>query len=212
MIGDKHFYIIAEEHYTNLKFMTLYAFSSIKKDFDNKIKKINEDISKNYYKDLLRDLSEIDDYLKELESTIDFNFEVEKLKVKEYEILDNLLKNIENSVVAYLEGNKEVWNFRPEILRLLNKYDNVKKVVYLDEGNPRYERLVDEKGNFLKSVEEIQIGREDFWIKKIKENPNYDFSIAIVGKNHVIPNSKPFIGYFAQKIRELGYSVYIEML
>ncbi|MGC9200630.1 MAG: hypothetical protein ACP5F8_01560, partial [Candidatus Aenigmatarchaeota archaeon] len=184
---------------------------SIENDLDDKIKKINEDISKSYYEDLFKDVYEIYNYLNKFESALGLYLSVVELKNKEYEILSNALENRKNNkIVAYLEGNIKAWKLRQEILSLLKKYNA--SVVYLDEGNSRYERLLDEKGNFLKSVEEIQIGREDFWIKKIKENPNYDFSIAIVGKKHVIPNSKPFIGYFAQKIRELGYNVYIEML
>jgi hypothetical protein len=161
------------------------------------------------------------DAVKTLENSFEALLIGQDIKLEEYEILDFLLKKSPtNNTKLYIEGIKDVLEERREINSLIKEYGIERNVVFLDEGNHRYEELKDENGNLLKNSLEVQIGREDYWVNKINTTiGDYKYAIAIVGRNHV-RHSNEFIyrtscnvseevGYFGEKLKRLGYEIEI---
>jgi len=213
----KEVIILAEEHPSNLRILASFGLNSARKEIEEFSKNLIEtiDLSKEIYTYVKR----IEDAVETIESSIELYLRQQDIKLKEYEILDSLLSSSPiSSTKLYVEGSKGILEVRPEIDSLIKKYGI--EVVFLDEGNPRYEKLKDENGNLLKSSSEIQIGREDYWVNKINTTiKDSKYAIAIVGRNHVRFSDEYIyrtshsmskeVGYFGEKLKQNNYDVEI---
>jgi len=214
-------YIVGEYHPTNLRELAFLCVASVAEEIESlKDKLIEQYQSQKKIDDkLLENIHKNIDKLLECEEVL---FCAQEIREKEFEYINKLTSSLNDKIVIYLEGNHEANIGRYEIVELA-KRENL-KLVYLDEGNVRYEKTMDENGRILKHAYEIQIGREDYWIKRIEETVgDAKYAIAIVGRNHVgrskesVLNKiyKKFspkyrhIGYFDKKLKERGYDVEI---
>jgi len=214
-------YILAEYHPTNLTELSFLSAFMLEKE----IKSLIDELIERLYKERDADMN----LLKLLEENVDKMIEsvnmllyAHEIRKKEIEYLEKITHIHDKKTVIYVEGNRETNTARPEIVELARKKNL--KLVYLDEGNMRYEKLEDEKGRILKHGYEIQIGREDFWVNRIEETiGDANYAIAVVGVNHVNGNRKDYIrriyrrispkyrnmGYFDKKLKEREYEVEI---
>ena len=214
-------YILAEYHPTNLTELSFLSAFMLEKE----IKSLIDELIERLYKERDADMN----LLKLLEENVDKMIEsvnmllyAHEIRKKEIEYLEKITHIHDKKTVIYVEGNRETNTARPEIVELARKKNL--KLVYLDEGNMRYEKLEDEKGRVLKRVHEIQVGREDFWVNRIEETVgDVNYAIAVVGVNHVNGNRKDYIrriyrrispkyrnmGYFDKKLKEREYEVEI---
>jgi hypothetical protein len=204
--------IVAEEHPPNLRFFAYLVLHLARRE----IEQYSESLIKTFAKTFM---DRIKDAVRTMESSADIYLRQQSIKLKEYEMLDFLLSRLpRDSTMLYVEGSRGVLEERPEIDCLIKKYGI--RVVLLDEGNRRYEKLEDERGNPLKNSSEIQIGREDYWVNKINTTMgDSKCAIVMVGRNHIrfsdksirrtsYTNSKE-VGYLGKKLEELGYEVEI---
>jgi predicted secreted protein len=126
---------------------------------------------------------------------------------KELKIIDKIISEYPNCKL-YLEGSKNTVQVRSELFyhAKQRKID----IILLDEGNKTYEEALDDKGRPIKkSYDEVQNGREEYWIKKIDKTIGNSNAIVIVGAAHS-SNHKSFsthVGYLDKKLKELGYEV-----
>jgi hypothetical protein len=211
MNGKFKIYILAEHHPSNLKALSLmsayYASREIIESFHS-VKSI-DDI----------DEIDLDGITNEITSSVDVLLCAHDIINEEFKLLEHLISTLPSPVI-YLEGNEETNKYaRPEIIKLARERNL--KLIYLDEGNPRYEKMVDENGRILKHTYEIQKGRENYWIRRIEETKrDSERGIAIVGVDHVRYDPirkiygilKPkyrYVGYFDKKLRKRGYEVEI---
>lgn len=209
--------ILAEYHPTNLTALSFLAAHMIKKE----IERLGSELIEKLYSS-----GEVDSILRSLEKEVDEMVEcinmllcAHEIREKEVEYLNEIARLPNKKIVVYLEGNRDANASRPEIVELAREKNL--KLVYLDEGNRRYENFVDENGRILKHVHEIQVGREDFWVNKIEETiADADYAVVIVGRNHVrnykdnirktykrISPKRKSVGYFDERLRERGYEV-----
>ena len=176
-------YIIAEHHPSNLEHLSLIELGIIEKDIEN----LGEELIKSLYegKDAFNIIKRLVKNIIDIDRLVDMFFYAQEIKEREIKILNELISKIGRNGTIFLEGNEEANMLgRSDILEFA-KVHNL-KVEYLDRGNVRYERLTDENGRLLKSGNEIQKGREDFWIRRIEECiEGMHYAIAIVGINHV---------------------------
>jgi len=210
--------ILAEYHPTNLTALSFLAAHMIKKE----IERLGGELIEKLYssgevdKSILRSLEkEVD----EMVECINMLLCAHEIREKEVEYLNEIARLPNKKIVVYLEGNRDANAARPEIVELAREKNL--KLVYLDEGNRRYENFVDENGRILKHAHEIQIEREDFWVDRIEETiADADYAIVIVGRNHVrnykdyirktykrISPKRKSVGYFDERLRERGYEV-----
>jgi hypothetical protein len=239
MEEKKEVIILAEEHPSNLRILASFGLNSAKKEIEEFSKNLIEVFTETYIRkikynqaktiDSSEDAVEameiytyvkgIEDAVEAMESSVDLYLTQQDIKLKEYEILDYFLSILpKDSTKLYVEGNREIFRERPEVYLLAKKYGI--EVEFLDEGNPRYEKLEDENVNLLRNSSEIQIGRENYWVNKINTTiRSCKYAIAIVGRNHLrfsdefIYRTSPDVqkeeGYFGEKLKELGYYVKI---
>jgi len=212
-------YIVGEYHPTNLSRMSFLCIDSLVKEVESLKDKLLEQL----YLRRKVDTKIIEDIYKSIEELLECERMLlcaEEIREREFEYIDQFTNSLNGKIVLYLEGNSEVNIDRSEIVELA-KRKNL-KLVYLDEGNVRYEKLLDGKGKPLKNVNEVQVGREDYWIKRIEETiEDAEYAIAVVGINHVGRDKGDFlrkiykklsprhrhIGYFDKKLKEKGYDV-----
>jgi hypothetical protein len=221
MEEKKEVIILAEEHPSNLRILASFGLNSARKEIEEFSKNLIEVFIETYIrkKEIYTYVKGIEDAVETMESSVDLYLTQQDIKLKEYEILDSFLSILpKDSTKLYVEGNRETFRERSEVYSLAKKYGI--EVVFLDEGNRRYEKLEDENGNPLKNSSEIQIGRENYWVNKINTTiGSYKYAIAIVGRNHLrvsdefIYRTSPDVqkeeGYFGEKLKELGYYVKI---
>jgi hypothetical protein len=221
MEEKKEVIILAEEHPPNLRILASFGLNSAKKEIEEFSKNLIEDFIETYdlSKEIYTYVKGIEDAVETMESSVDLYLTQQDIKLKEYEILDSLLSSLPiSSTKLYVEGNRETFRERPEVYLLAKKYGI--EVEFLDEGNPRYEKLEDENGNLLKSSSEIQIGREDYWLNKINTTiKDSKYAIAIVGRGHVrfsdeyiyrtSRSTSKEVGYFGEKLKQNNYDVEI---
>jgi hypothetical protein len=211
MNGKFKIYILAEHHPSNLK-----ALSSMSV-YDSSRKIIEGFRSAKSIDDI--DRIDLDGIINEITSSVDVFLCANNIINEEFKLLEHLIYILPSPVI-YLEGNEETNKYaRPEIIELA-KERNL-KLIYLDEGNPRYEKMEDENGRILKHTYEIQKGREDYWVRRIEETKeDSECGIAILGVDHVRYSPirkiygilKPkyrYVGYFDKKLRKRGYEVEI---
>jgi len=212
-------YILAEYHPTNLTALSFLSAYEIKKEIENQKNELIEKL----YQDRDVDMNAIkllEKCVNEMIESVNMLTCAHKIREKEMEYLERFLDMFDRKIVIYLEGNTDANIGRLEIIELA--VEKNLKLVYLDEGNIRYEKLMDENRRILKHVHEIQMGREDFWVNKIEETiGEADYAIVIVGRDHVSNSWKDYIrriykrispkyrniGYFDKKLRKRGYEV-----
>jgi hypothetical protein len=225
MEEKKEVIILAEEHPSNLRTLASFGLNSAREEIEefskNLIKAFIETYTRKYNKAKSVEIStyvkRIEDAVETMESSGDLYLRQQDIKLKEYEILDSFLSILpKDSTKLYVEGNRETFRKRPEVYSLAKKYGI--EVVFLDEGNRRYEKLEDENGNPLKNSSEIQIGRENYWVNKINTTMgSCKYAIAIVGRNHLRYSDEAIYrtsynvskeeGYFGEKLKEVRYDV-----
>ena len=217
-------YILAEYHPTNLRALSFLSAFAIKKEIENQ----KNELIKKLYQERDADMNALkllEKYVNEMIETVNMLTCAHEIREKELEYLERFIDMLDRKTVVYLEGNREFsasQEGRFEIVKLAEEKNL--KLFYLDEGNVRYEKLMDENGRVLKHAYEIQIGREDFWVNKIEETiGGAGYGIVIVGANHVSNSWKGYlrkiykrispkyrnIGYFDKKLRKRGYEVVV---
>jgi hypothetical protein len=219
---EKEVIILAEEHPTNIRTLAFFGLNSARDEIERFSKELINVLIKSYRRkkeEIYRYLKGIEYAVETINSSIDLYIKQQDIKLKELEILDHLISRLpEGSTKLYVEGSSGVLEERPEIDYLVKKYGI--EVAFLDEGNPRYEKLEDESGNLLKDSSEIQIGREDYWVTKINTTiGGCKYAIVIVGRNHLrfsdkfiyktSRNTPKYVGYFGVKLERNNYRVEI---